>query len=404
MTITTILHHDDKFKNVLSSIRLWIPFVQRDNTKLALLAQLMDDRNEKYPTKLSILQKCDNLYGADLRVRTMGYGTHQSLEIRLSAISEKYVTQPIQDEQIQFLSDILYYPLITNETLTEAKRELSDKLRRNDEKPHAYALRSAFELAGENQPLALSSNGRLDEIASITLEEMKQFHQLMIQQAPTALFVVGAIPKFMKDTITDTFKNHQKLLASDFHYSLIQENKGTVIETKPVNQASLIKVYQTQTTIQSANYHAYRIGNAILGQLPTSFLFQEVREKHSLCYSISSSTIGFDGVLYMSTQLATANIDKANELMDQQLEKIKNGAFDDQMLEGAKKMFRTIVLSLFEDEYALLNQLVLMTLQNKTLNKETLLTQYEQVTRQDIVDAFQSVEPILNFQLQGVNQ
>ena len=40
--------------------------------------------------------------------------------------------------------------------------------------------------------------------------------------------------------------------------------------------------------------------NSLLGQSPTSLLFEEVREKHSLCYSISSYLIQFDGALIIT--------------------------------------------------------------------------------------------------------
>ena len=64
MTITTHFHSNQKFKSIILSARFYIPFKRVDNTKLALLSELMDDRNINYPTKTSMLSKLDNLYGA----------------------------------------------------------------------------------------------------------------------------------------------------------------------------------------------------------------------------------------------------------------------------------------------------------------------------------------------------
>ena len=76
-----------------------------------------------------------------------------------------------------------------------------------------------------------------------------------------------------------------------------------------------------------------QVFNAILGSDSQSLLFTNVREAHSLCYQVASMPLGKQGVLcYIG--LDKANASKAMTLIDEQIELIKNGDFDD--FEGFK--------------------------------------------------------------------
>lgn len=67
-----------------------------------------------------------------------------------------------------------------------------------------------------------------------------------------------------------------------------------------------------------------------------SLLFNNVREKHSLCYSISSSLIRFDGALCISTGTSAASMDECIRLIDEQIKVCADGCFTDEELEVAR--------------------------------------------------------------------
>lgn len=402
MTINTHFHFDSKFKSINLSFRFYIPFKPIDNTKFALLSELMDDRNVLYPTKEAMLFQLDNLFGATLRTRVSAVGNYHQLEIRLTGVSDTFIEENIQDQMFQLLSQVVYQPLINEETLSEAKSNLSDRLLRQKEKPNTYATLRAFEIAGENQPLSISSGGTYEEIENIQLEDMLNFHQSVIKEAMAVLLVVGHFDQDRATTsINSHFKSHPVIDSSLFAYKLNKKSHQHVSEVLPISQASLIKIYSSQINIQSPNYEAYRLGTIILGQLPTSYLFQEVREKHSLAYSVGATTIGFDGVLLMNTQLANQNISLANQLMDEQLNKIKTGNISEALLDGAKLMIHNSLLTVQDDETLILHQLGQSVLTNNYLGIQERFQRYQQVEIEDIVKAFCEVNEILTYELRG---
>lgn len=402
MTINTHFHFDSKFKSINLSFRFYIPFKPFDNTKFVLLSELMDDRNVLYPTKEAMLFQLDNLFGATLRTRVSAVGNYHQLEIRLTGVSDTFIEENIQDQMFQLLSQVVYQPLINEETLSEAKSNLSDRLLRQKEKPNTYATLRAFEIAGENQPLSISSGGTYEEIENIQLKDMLNFHQSVIKEAMAVLLVVGHFDQNRATTsINSHFKSHPVIDSSLFTYKLSKKEHQHVSEVLPISQASLIKIYSSQINIQSPNYEAYRLGTIILGQLPTSYLFQEVREKHSLAYSVGATTIGFDGVLLMNTQLANQNISLANQLMDEQLNKIKTGNISEALLDGAKLMIHNSLLTVQDDETLILHQLGQSVLTNNYLSIQERFQRYQQVEIKDIVDAFSEVNEILTYELRG---
>lgn len=391
------------YKNCVMSIRFFIDLKPIENTKLALLAQLIKDRNKKHPSKSLMQAFKDNLYGAQISSRTFGYGPTQVLEVRLSALSERFVNEPLQAKQLQGLSDLIYQPLINYETLKEAKRSVKDKINRSLENPTNLAINRTLEILGPNSTLGLNTQGELSDLEHITEQDMIEFHQEVLLKASAQLIIGGNFREGLLNSIDIVFQYHHPLSESAPFNLFNQLDSQQVIETKSIQQASLIEAYQTSVSVENDLSYALRMGNLILGQLPTSHLFQEVREKHSLCYSVSSRVIAFEGLLLLITSLDENNINKAASLMNQQINRIKAGDFSPEQLESAKKMMVSSFDSIFDDEYAMINFIFDCAYRNLSFNVEDHKSEYQKVTKEMIQQAFSEVQHVLEYQLKGIS-
>ena len=65
----------------------------------------------------------------------------------------------------------------------------------------------------------------------------------------------------------------------------------------------------------------------LLGQLPNSLLFSEIREKRNLCYSIYSNLMHYDGIMSIHTGISKTQRDLVLQLIDEQIETIRKNAF-----------------------------------------------------------------------------
>src|SRR5690606_21606443 len=111
----------------------------------------------------------------------------------------------------------------------------------------------------------------------------------------------------------------------------------TVIERLDITQGKLNLGLRLPVTYADPDYPAALVYNGILGAYPHSKLFTHVRERASMAYYVSSRLHGHKGILAIQSGIEIANFEKANEIIRQQLEAIKDGQISDQELEKTKK-------------------------------------------------------------------
>ena len=402
-TIQGVAIEASYYKNCVMAVRFFQPFKEIENTKLALLAQLIKDRNKKYPSKALMQGFRDNLYGASISSRTFGYGPTQVLEVRLSCISERFVDEPLQAKQLQGLADLIYQPLINQETLDEAKRSVADKINRFLENPMNLAVHNSLSILGEGLPLGLNAQGRIEDLEGITVKEMLEFHQKVILTLKAQMVIGGNFREGIINSIGIVFQYHRPLEYQPEFSLYSSETYRQQIDQLPLQQATLIEAYQTSISIFDPLYYALRIGNLILGQLPTSHLFQELREKHSLCYSVGSRIIAFDGLMLLTTSLDESNIEKASDLMRQQVNRMMQGDFTQQQIDSAKNMLISTFDSIFDDEYAIINFVFDCEYRGLSFDVDKHKQAYQQVTKEMVIQAFSQLFLVLQYQLKGID-
>lgn len=400
-TIQGYAYESSHYKNVVMSVRFFIPLEPINNTKTALLSHLIRDRNKKYSSKAQMQSFKDNLYGANISSRTFSYGPTQLLEVRLGAISERFVKEPLQAKQLSALADLIYQPLINEETLKEAKRSLISRLNRAKENPMTYSVLRTFQHLGSHSTLGINPQGSIEDLDHITVDDMLKFHEHVIYNVAAQIVIAGNFNPKLINSIRIVFKYHEPLGDKQPFNLYHHEPLDTLVEIGPVNQVSLIEAYQTGISIEDPLYTAYRLGNVILGQLPTSHLFQEVREKNSLAYSVSSRIIAHEGLLLLTTSLDAQNIQLASDLMRTQVTRIQEGDFSDAQFEAAKQMLINSLDGISDDEYSIINFVFDSAFRNLSFDVNAHKQKYENVTREDIIEAFKEAQPIFQYQLKG---
>lgn len=140
------------------------------------------------------------------------------------------------------------------------------------------------------------------------------------------MFVEGQVDAA---TVTSLLKHafplEDRELEIKSEYLTEKEQPEEKSETRAIDQTTLVMMYPTHVALSSPDYWTLRTGSCIFGQLPTSLLFQEVREKRSLCYSIYSSILSYDGVMSVSTGIDSAHLDEVKELVEQQRQRMAEG-------------------------------------------------------------------------------
>ena len=170
-----------------------------------------------------------------------------------------------------------------------------------------------------------------------------------------------------------------------------------IVETMDVTQGKLAMGYRCS----SDDYPAMVLANLIFGGTSNSKLFLNVRERLSLCYYASSSYARSKNILTVSSGVETADFERAEAEIGRQLQAVQQGDWEDWEQEGALQAIRASLLSLSDSQGALENFYLGQIAAGVEETPEELAAALEQVTKERIMAAAQTVKPDTVYFLRG---
>jgi len=395
--------YTDKFKDLIISVRFSYPNVEPYVTMSNLLSYIITDRSEEYPKKQDMSLKMDELFGLSLNSKTSSLGYAHTLEVRIKTLNERYTDFPHLKASTEFLFSSINYPLFNEMTFNEAKINLESTLKRIQDKPSYLGLLKACEGIGKDTPLQTFSQGNLDVLRNVQLRDLISFHHKLINEVKPDILIMGDIDlNSMKGiySILD-FKGHSTNQKTCYKFEAKHHFRSTI--QKNVDQSTLTQLYTTNVEYSDPNYFALRVLIIMLGQLPNSLLFQEVREKRSLCYSISAGSFNFDGIMTIQTGIEYSKKELVETLIEEQIIKLKKGQFSLKLLNIAKKMFVNGLESMEDDQNAYLGFLFQRSITGKNIDLKESINLIKKINKEDIIRVSNQLVLVSEFMIRGKN-
>lgn len=387
-----------QFKDVTLSIRFLSEITRKSVLIRHLLSYMLCDRCEKWDSKQALSNHLDDLYGASVACRCSGYGQNAVFEYRFKCLNDLYTQENTFERLFKTAHEFVYHPLmqadglLNEELFEEAKRELLMANERKLENPHARAVSCATSIFAKGYPLQEIQLYTKEEIQALSLTEATQTYQDMIKNDAVILSIIGKIDENKTLSYVKRFFPFEKRADLSKSVCLIEKKDFTEEAlTMKIDQSNLVMIFSTPITILSEDYWKLRVANAMFGQLPTSLLFNEVREKRSLCYSISSSTMGYEGAIYVTAGIQKEAIEETKACILKQLERLKQGDFDDSDLETAKKMLANAIYGSYDDSSSTLNFAFKNCLLNQDETIEDCIAAILATKREDIQHIFNAL-------------
>lgn len=390
-----------KFKDVVITLR----FANQDKTRKtqrALLALMLSDRSDKYNSKVKMNQKLDNMFGAVLSSSVHNYGQAHVLDVSLGVLNEKFVKADLFEDQIKLLYQLIYKPLLSEVVFKEAKQVLKDMLMRESDDLSSYCTKQALKIAGSDYPLAYERIGSLEALENITLDDVKVEMTNLLSNDVLNIVVVGDVKEDLtRDLLNKYFVDNNKNDSFKNNYLLKSEKAQEIVVEKDTKQGYFTIVYNTHTLNVGKDYWALQLMSMILGQLPNSFLFQEVREKRSLCYSIRSTVRGYDGIMYINAGVRLDSVDEAVKLSKEQVARVIRDEFSDSLFNSAKTMLIDSVYKTDDSNRRMIDSQYRKIILDQDINTEELIKIINNVKRADIVEMAKRLELNTTYKLVG---
>ncbi|MBQ3276398.1 MAG: insulinase family protein [Oscillospiraceae bacterium] len=133
---------------------------------------------------------------------------------------------------------------------------------------------------------------------------------------------------------------------------------------------------------------AWQVMNTVLGGGMSSRLFQTIREKHGLCYSIGSFTSSFreTGLLAVSTAVNRDAEKKALALIRSEADRFRESGITPDELPCAREQLKSGIVLAMESTSARMNRLgSAILLMGRCLSVDEIIERYDAVTAEDVL-------------------
>jgi Zn-dependent M16 (insulinase) family peptidase len=165
----------------------------------------------------------------------------------------------------------------------------------------------------------------------------------------------------------------------------------TLEESLNVSQARLNIGLVCDTVMRDRDYYAMSVFNEIFGASSVSKLFINVREKQSLCYYCYSSLSSATGTMQIMCGIKSENREKAYTEIENQLQAMQRGAFDDDDIETAKRTMISGVLQTLDSPAAITAFKFRRFLADVEESVEEAIERINSVSRDEIIKAANKV-------------
>lgn len=381
----------NKFTDNTLSIYTSMPFERSTITATNLLIYMMKNKTETYDSKQKFISALNLAYGMKLYFGLSSYGDDLMLSMRVQYIRQDLVEDTnYMSRVVDLIDQALFHSVFDMNNFEEAKYLLKTKLQRMLDDPDSLAVYSTFLNMDTDHKISIPVQGFLEDLDTISLEEILDVYKTF-RGLEKHVYFCGLMDPLMKSYLESIDVNRELIS----HHTLLQDTlyKEHIIQ-KDISQSSLCLVYETNIDIFSSSYYALYLMNCILGQSPSSLLFNEVREKKSLCYSVQSSLIRFDGVLMIYCGTSKENLEYALQVIDQQIDRLCHMDYEDTLLEIAKKDCIDSLIAASDQPFSLISQWFLDSLLHRSMTREDKIEAIQAVTKEDIQRVSQQLRKV----------
>ena len=169
------------------------------------------------------------------------------------------------------------------------------------------------------------------------------------------------------------------------------QHRNHIEERMQVNQGKLVLGLLSGIPYENELFEALTVGNVILGGSSSSKLFREVREKNSLAYYVNSILFKHKSIILIDSGVDFKNMQRALELINEQIRKIKEADFTDNELQLAKKEITTSLKEIVDSNHSIASYTLDNILTKRSENIEDRINKINAVSKEEVVKAFNGV-------------
>lgn len=384
----------DKFKKVKIRINFKEKTTKEKVVYRNMLSLVLLEATKKFNTRRLLDIECENLYNIGVGAGTSNSGNYHLLRFNTTFLNEKYTEKGMMEESFKFFLEFIFNPNVIDgkfesQTFNNAKNILKEDIESYADNPGRFAFSRIYEIMCPNSVIKYRSTGYIEDLEKVTEENLYEYYKELLTNNEIDIFIIGNIDvKQMEKIIADNF-NIDSIKHEQLAHIVKQDDFRTeprvIKENKNINQSILILGSKLKDITEFERKYVLVLYNYILGGSADSKLFKEVREKNSLCYSISSTHSGIANLEFISAGIDKENYDKAVELIKAEIKNMEDGNFTEEDINQAKITFLASLKEIEDTANGIINIYEAHEYLDYDLLEER-AKEIEKVTKEDIIN------------------
>jgi predicted Zn-dependent peptidase len=257
---------------------------------------------------------------------------------------------------IDVLGDLITSSLIEPEDVEAEREVILDEIAMHDDDPEDVVTNLFATQAYGESALGRPIAGTVDTIKSLTRAQITRYYRSNYRPEHMVVAVAGnvdhaaVVRQVRKAFSGNGFLTDRMARPSAPRRSprFKKATVGTIRATRPFEQVNLVLGFNAFSRTDDRRY-ALGILNAVLGSGPSSRLFQEVRERRGLAYSVYSFASHYTdaGTFGVAVGCLPQKLDDTLEVVRAELRRLADeGITDDELIRGKGQLRGGLVLSL----------------------------------------------------------
>ena len=338
-----------KFKTGCLSINLLTQLCRENAAKNAIIPRVLLRGTQKHPDMDSLSAAMDELYGARIISMTRKLGEIQSVGLYAGFIDDKFAGgEAVAEKVIGLAGEILLSPntrggLFLPQYVDSEKEKLIEDINGVLNNKIAYASRRLIEQMCSCEDYAVPALGNESEAEDIFYQSLTKHYKNLLLTAPIEIFYCGSVsPEKITDALRSALLNLPRGeidldIGTEIRMNTVDEGVRYFDEDLDVQQGKLDIGFRMGECMDTATRAGLKVFNALFGGDVSSRLFENVREKLSLCYYVSSRLHRQKGILEVYSGVEPDKYDEALKEIFTQLDAIRAGDFTEDELNAARK-------------------------------------------------------------------
>jgi predicted Zn-dependent peptidase len=212
------------------------------------------------------------------------------------------------------LLDVIVDPGFDQSDVDSERQVILEELAWSADTPDDVAHSNLAESLFPGHPLGWEVLGTTDSVKALTVDDIRGFHSDWYRRANLVVSVVGPVDHDLVVETVETALDPVAVGSRPVRSAPAAEVRSMIRTDRPIEQAHVALGWRGQSH-DHPDRHALAVANQLLGGGWSSRLFQEVRERRGMAYTVFSSSGSFTDSGSLSVYAGTSP-DRVSELLD----------------------------------------------------------------------------------------